>query len=142
MDSLNILISIKPEFATKILDGNKTVELRKRFSNKALAGIRMMIYSSSPEKEVVGYVNITAVSTLSVKDIWQKYKDASCVSKLYFDKYYHSRDTGVVVHLSNPKKIKEKIKLLELKKIYNIHPPQSYRYLSDRVFNNIIGYKT
>ena len=48
-----ILMSIKPKFAQLILQGKKTVEIR-RTNIKATKGDKVAIYASSPQKQIVG----------------------------------------------------------------------------------------
>jgi hypothetical protein len=44
----DILISIQPEYADQIMDGCKTVELRRRFVETLDQDTRLFIYSSNP----------------------------------------------------------------------------------------------
>jgi len=47
-----VILAIKPKYARTILDGTKTVELRKRFPQ----GIeRIFLYATAPEKSIIGY---------------------------------------------------------------------------------------
>jgi predicted transcriptional regulator len=65
----DILVSIRPVFATKILEGQKSVELRRRFPIQAGAGCRLLIYSSRPVSAVVGFARIKTVLKLPVARI-------------------------------------------------------------------------
>jgi hypothetical protein len=51
----DVLVSIRPNFASKILDGDKTVELRRKFPEVGAMGMTALIYSSSPVSAIVGY---------------------------------------------------------------------------------------
>src|SRR6266851_9958504 len=60
----DLLISIKPEYASAILEGRKTVELRRKFPEDVAFGSRLYIYSSSPIQAVVGIASVTRVDRL------------------------------------------------------------------------------
>ena len=47
-----ILLSIKPEYANKIFDGQKHYEYRKRIPKKEVS--KIVVYSSAPEQAVIG----------------------------------------------------------------------------------------
>ncbi len=54
----NLLISVRPKFAARILAGEKTVELRK-LRPKVSSGDNLIFYISSPDK------NIKAISKIN-----------------------------------------------------------------------------
>ena len=49
----NVLISVRPLYAKEIVEGRKTVELRRKFPGTEAAGGTVVIYSSSPVRAVV-----------------------------------------------------------------------------------------
>ena len=55
MNKSTILISIKPEYASKILDGIKKYEYR---TTKAKNVNKMIIYATSPVKKVIGEAEV------------------------------------------------------------------------------------
>ena len=50
---MNVLISIKPEFVEKIISHEKMYEFRKSIFKKNPE--KIFIYSTSPQREIVGY---------------------------------------------------------------------------------------
>ncbi|APH40873.1 Uncharacterized protein A9P81_0990 [Leptospira interrogans serovar Copenhageni/Icterohaemorrhagiae] len=54
-----VFLPIKPEFAHKIINGEKNIEFRKKFSSQEVETI--VIYSSSPEKRVIGYATVDSI---------------------------------------------------------------------------------
>ena len=60
----DVLMSIRPQYASKILDGRKTVELRRKFPEVGAIGATVLIYSSSPVKAIVGTARIKKVAKL------------------------------------------------------------------------------
>ena len=71
----DVIFSIKPKYADQIMEGIKTVELRRRFTNEAPIGARAFIYSSAPAKAMVGYATIADVRLLRIDEIWKQYGD-------------------------------------------------------------------
>ena len=67
----DIVISIKPEHARNIMEGRKTVELRRRFAKGAAVGRWMLIYSSSPDKAIVGAAKLENVRRMAVEPLWR-----------------------------------------------------------------------
>ena len=59
--SRDVLFSIRPAHAEKILTGNKTVELRRRFASAVTPGTLALIYSTSPTSALTGSAKIKAV---------------------------------------------------------------------------------
>jgi predicted transcriptional regulator len=65
----DILISIQPEYANQIMEGCKTVELRRRFVEAVDRDTRLFIYSSNPVGAIIGCARIDKVIKLPVKQI-------------------------------------------------------------------------
>lgn len=68
---MNIIISLKPEYAELIYSGKKTIEWRHTFPNKVLFCDRVYIYETAPVKKVTGYFYLN----LLIKPFYIKYKD-------------------------------------------------------------------
>ncbi len=75
----DVLVSVQPKFVSKILDGDKTVELRRRFPETTVTGALVLIYSSSPVRAVVGYARIRQVLRLPIAQLWRQHGVAACV---------------------------------------------------------------
>ena len=54
-------MSIRPKYSGRIMAGEKTVELRRRFPASAPKGTIAYIYSTSPERAMVGVADIAIV---------------------------------------------------------------------------------
>jgi predicted transcriptional regulator len=71
----DIIISVKPEHARNIIVGRKTVELRRRFADTSAIGRWMLIYSSRPEKALIGAVRIANVRRMAVGTLWRAFRE-------------------------------------------------------------------
>ena len=127
--SRGILVSIRPNFVERILSGEKTVELRRRFPIKEAEQSLALIYSSSPICAVVGYARIKQVHKLPIRQIWSEYGDAACLSKKELFAYFEGLDQGFAILLGNVWCLKVQWKAADLRNNFGIVPPQSYRYL-------------
>ena len=128
----DILMSIRPLYASKILCGQKTVELRRRFPELTTKGSIALIYSSSPVRAVVGYVRIKRVIKLPVSKIWKEHGPAACISKDDFDSYFAGLTYGFAILFESVHPLKNRLIAKDLEQQFGIVPPQSYRYVTDR----------
>jgi predicted transcriptional regulator len=125
----DVLVSVRPEYASKIFDGEKTVELRRKFPESPVIGSVVLIYSSSPVSAIVGSAQIKAVRKLRVVQIWAQHGEEACISKKDFDSYFRGLTHGFAILLTNARLLKEQIGIVELQQQFGIAPPQSYRYV-------------
>jgi predicted transcriptional regulator len=126
----DVLVSIRPIHVSKILKGQKTVELRRRFPEVGEKGVTAFIYSSSPVRAVVGFARIEYVLKLPVSRIWKEHSDAACISRHEFDAYFSGLAAGFAIIFADVRSLKQQLKAADLLEKFGIVPPQSYRYLT------------
>ena len=127
--SKTILISIKPEFSQKIFDGSKKIELRKVRPN-ATSGDTLLVYSTSPEKAIIGICTIQEVIKSTPASIWDNYHHLLGIDKKRYFEYYEGAGTAIGIVLGQTRKLPKKIPLSVLRKKYPyFSPPQSFRYV-------------
>jgi predicted transcriptional regulator len=127
----DFVLSIKPEYATKIVDGLKTVELRRRFPYGTVTGARIYVYATAPIQAIIGYATIREVEKSPVEQIWAAYKQVAFIDRKDFEDYYADVDSGYVLVLQNPVRLKTPVSLDVLKSELNFTPPQSFTYADD-----------
>jgi predicted transcriptional regulator len=125
----DFLVSVRPQYAAKILDGEKTVELRRRFPDSGSVGATVFIYSSSPIRAIVGRAKIKDVQKLSVSEIWKAHSDAACISRKDFYRYFSGVKFGFAIMLAAVKPM-TRVTASDLESQFGIVPPQSYRYVA------------
>ena len=121
---MKVLISIKPKFVEQIFTGTKTFELRKRLFKRTVDTI--VIYSSFPEKKVVGEIIIDRIISLAPKSLWESYKNNLGISEKEYFKYYKNSKVAYAIKI---KKVIKYKKELELKDFGMEKAPQSYQYI-------------
>ena len=125
-----LFISIKPEFANKILSRNKRIELRKNKPN-AQIGDYVLIYSTQPRKSVIGFAKIKNIIDCNPNDMWNNNSSYLGIDKKRFFEYYKDYNKAIGIELSDVFKLKISIPLHEIKDTYpKFSPPQTYKYIS------------
>jgi len=124
----DVVLSIKPQYTDKIIEGKKTVELRRRFPVSMPSGTLAYIYSTSPVRALVAFAEIANVIKSPVREIWDRYASVASIEKLDFDHYFAGRDDGFVLRLSNVRSLARPVPLEELRHRFRFEAPQSYLY--------------
>jgi len=127
--SRDVILSIRPVHAEKILDGSKTVELRRRFPSEVRPGTLALIYSTSPTSALTGTARIQDVQRLAVPDLWKKHRSGACLHKREFEDYFAGLDSGYAIVLTSAKPLPRPVGLPELRERFGFEPPQSYQYI-------------
>src|SRR5690606_20028135 len=126
---MKVLLSIKPEFAFKIFDGEKKFEFRKViFKNPDIRTV--VVYASSPVQQVIGEFEIDDILSSSPDEIWELTKKYSGISEMYFHEYFENRLVAHAIKIKNTKRYKRP---MSLKEDFNVLPPQSYLYLKEEL---------
>ena len=127
-----LFLSIHPEFARAIVDGRKTVELRKRRPSAPI-GSGVVIYATTPQCQVVATATLAKIEVASPRLLWKSVSRIASVSKTKFDLYFHESELGVGLHLEKIQVFSEPLSLQELRQAWQeFQPPQQFRYLDIR----------
>ena len=131
-----LLLSIKPVFAHKILNGEKKFEYRKK---RAIMPVgRAVIYSTLPEQMILGEATIRSVLEDEKEKLWKKTKEYAGLKKEEFDKYFCGCERAVAYHLDDVVVYDEEIRLSDL---HIFRSPQSYQYLEDGLIDRVVKEK-
>jgi predicted transcriptional regulator/DNA-binding XRE family transcriptional regulator len=124
----DVVLSVRPTYSNKILQGIKTVELRRRFPMSAPRGTIAYIYSTSPVQAMVGSAEIAEVVKLPVTEIWKKFGKMAQIEKPSFNDYFSGVKQGFALRFTNARPFSRPIELPELRKRFSFEPPQSFLY--------------
>lgn len=84
---MNVIMSIKPEYASKIYSGEKWVELRKDNCKKLSDCDVVYLYETLPVKRITGKFTIQGRVFDFPDTIWKRVGDGTGLTKEQFDKY-------------------------------------------------------
>lgn len=126
---MKVLLAIKEEFASKIFEGSKKYEFRKSiFKDKRVNTI--VVYVSSPVKQVIGEFEIDSVIKEQPENLWDITKDHAGINKEFYDEYFENKESAYAIKIKKTLKYKTPRTLFDDYKIG--FAPQSYVYL-DRI---------
>ncbi len=118
---MNVLMSIRPEYVGKILNGEKRYEFRRKIFKKNINEV--LVYSTAPVKRITMTFKVKNIIAAPPQLIWDRYHEFGGISHDEFFKYFQNCNTGYAIEIDNAKKLEP----YEL----NIRPPQSYMYIHE-----------
>ena len=123
------LISIKPKYVQKILDGVKKVEIRSRRVN-LFKGTRLWIYSTLPKGCLEAVAVVESVEINSPAIIWQRHWEKIGISNRSFRSYVNGSKSISAIFLNQVKELNPSISLDFLRsKIQGFQPPQFMKHI-------------
>lgn len=121
-----IILSIKPEYSSRIFNGTKKYEFRKHLAKKDIS--KIIVYSSSPEKRIIGEVKVIGTLSLKPSMLWEIVKNDAGISREKYREYFRNCKNayayvlGEFVKYDIPKTLSE----------FGIkYPPQSFMYIDE-----------
>lgn len=121
---MDVLLSIKPEFAFGIFNGRKKFEYRRTIFREPVD--RIIVYASSPVQMVIGEFLINDILFDNLNSLWAKTKHQSGISRKYFYLYFSDKEKGYAIQVGKITKYQTPRPLHEL---YGIRAPQSFAYI-------------
>ncbi|MGO1000555.1 ASCH domain-containing protein [Lysobacter sp. CA196] len=124
---MRVLLSIKPEYAEKILGGDKRYEFRKVIP-KVSGVTTVVIYATKPVGKVVGEFDVDSFISEKPSALWTRTSEFSGITKSFFNEYFRGRMTG---HAIKVKRVRRYAQPLDLSAVLtNGVAPQSFCYLA------------
>lgn len=134
---MNVLLSIKPEFAEKILTNEKQYEFRKTGFRDVSAIKNVFMYASSPVKRIVGVFIMNSVVEMPPELLWRKFGTGSGIEdRQRFMEYFDGTEGGYAIEIDEAFQLKEPINPREY--VDDFRPPVSFQYVNntlERVLN-------
>ena len=124
---LNVLLSVNPKYAAKIVDGEKKYEFRRRiFKRKDIEQI--YIYSTSPVSKITGVITIKEILEGSTEEIWEKCSSYSGITEEEFFCYFEDKEKAFAIEIEDVKVFTEPVDPYTI--FDRFSPPQSFCYLN------------
>lgn len=128
-DVTDAIISIYPAHAHAILEGTKTIELRRRIPALS-SGMRLWIYATRPTAAVVGVVTIEDVARARPATIWKQHRQGAGLDHASFKAYFAGTQEAVAILLSAARRVGP-ISMEQLRQVRDrFHPPQVLTHLT------------
>ncbi len=124
---VDIILSLKPEYAEKILDGTKRYEFRKQRPRHQVQ--QVYIYASSPKKRIMGRFRIGRVIHGSPEEIWERCGNEGGIEKEKFFSYFGDRTIGYGFEVDEVERFDPPIDPVEIN--CGFRAPQSFAYVHD-----------
>lgn len=123
----NVIMSIKPKYADKILNGEKKVEFRKKVFPNTVN--KVYIYSSFPVMRIVGLFVVDYIEKGTPDEIWKNNKEHGGITERAFREYFD----GNIAHAIHIREIKCFRKPILLSDIFTLQykAPQNFRYIDN-----------
>ena len=129
-----VIISVKPRFAQMILDGHKTVELRRVGPNVS-PGDLVLLYVSSPVKALKAVAIVGQIIRGRPDAIWREVSLEAGVSLTEFRQYYDGTDRGCAIRFSLVHEVSTALDLERLRRLWpGFRPPQNFQYATAEQF--------
>lgn len=122
---MKVLLSIKPEFAHKIFNGEKKFEYRKSIFKQKVDTV--VVYSTMPEGKLIGEFKIDGIIETNPDLLWNETKEFSGITYEFFSTYFDQRDNAYAIKIGELKKYDTPINPKEQNK--NFTAPQSFCYI-------------
>jgi predicted transcriptional regulator len=123
------LLSVRPRFATGLLDGSKTVEVRRRQAHIADGAI-CLVYASAPVSALVGAIRIDTTDTDELDSLWSRWGDRTALERAEYDAYLAGSARPCAIIVSAAVAFPQPVSLPELRRRrHSFVTPQSYRFL-------------
>ena len=124
-----LVLSVQPRFAEAIVDGLKTIEVRRRRPN-VQPGTLGFVYSSSPIQAVVGSFRVDKIFSGTPEELWLVAQREAYLSRQDFEGYFAGVDIGHGIVVSCGQRLAKPIELSHLRDIWpGFTPPRSFGYL-------------
>ena len=122
---MRVLLSIKPEFASRIFDGSKKYEYRRTIFKRGEVAT-VVVYASNPIRRVIGEFEVGEILHEEPSNLWQKTYNHAGITKQQFMEYFMNRNKGYAIGIKQTRKYETP---LSLDAFMLSWPPQSFTYL-------------
>jgi predicted transcriptional regulator len=134
-----LLLSLKPRYADAILDGSKTIELR-RTRPRIEIPTDALIYASSPRCAVVGTCRVVEVLEFTPLGMWRLHGREAAIDYAAYKAYFDGCTTAYGLVVAAPRRLGREIGLSSIRTAWRgFQPPQSFRYLSTEISDQMLS---
>jgi predicted transcriptional regulator len=122
---MNVLLSIRPEYAERIFAGQKLFEFRRRLPKHQ--PVTVVVYVTAPVMRIVGEFTVEHVLHDTPERLWNLTHQHAGISFEFFCSYFVGRAKAYALRIGAVKRYDQPIEPYEA--LENFCPPQFFRYL-------------
>lgn len=126
-------MSIKPEYAEKLLSGAKRVEFRRAGPKGPVELI--LIYATQPVGALVGVLKVTRVDRGPPAELWRNFASVGGIEHSDFFSYFSGATVGDALVVGQAWRLDAPVRLESAG--LDARPPQSFRYVNADVLRNL-----
>jgi predicted transcriptional regulator len=123
------VMALHPEPLSKIFSGEKTVEIRTRFSAR-WEGQRISLYATRPNSSLAGEARVGRVIKGSKDRIWELFGRSAGCDRTEYEAYVGDNDEVFAITLDEVKKYRDEIPISQLSHLLGVDLPAPQSYLS------------
>jgi predicted transcriptional regulator len=127
-----VLLSIKPEFAEKILDGRKRFEFRRTIFRDTNVK-KAIIYATRPVCRLIGEFEIEEVLSLPMDALWRRTRWEAGITHRLFCSYFCGKEECHAIKVANPTRYDEPMRLDDV--LDMVRPPRSFKYIREYIIS-------
>lgn len=126
---MNVLLSIKPEFADRILTGEKRYEFRRSIFKDPQKVDTVFMYASLPVQRIVGMFTFSGVIEEHPEALWDNYgSESGMKDKKRFLGYFDGKESGYAIEIEQAHELGDPVDPKTL--IEGFRPPVSFQYVN------------
>ncbi len=123
---MKVLLSVRPHYANKILDGTKKYEFRRRIPRDQRVNT-IILYATKPVGKVVGEFTIKSVHMGHPNSLWKRTRRFAGISERLFVDYFLGCHIGYAIEVNRVKRYREPKNVSDF--LASGVAPQSYAYV-------------
>lgn len=137
--SPHVLLSLRPVYIDAMIDGSKSVEIRRN-RLRAQPGSPALLYASSPRRALVATAMISDVTEGDPTRLWEEYGPRTALTKECFDEYLRGARNPTAISLESIRVLDRDVELDRLRQIVpGFHPPQTWHLLRPAIATSLIA---
>lgn len=127
------ILSIKPEFAYRILAQTKSIELRRSAMGLAKDDI-VLFYISAPDQCLGGWFRIAEIEVRGVEDMWNRHHEQLGIDYNRYLSYFEGVAMATGLHVGELYPLDPVIPLQQIRELIpDFVPPQGITWVRDEV---------
>jgi len=134
-----VLLSVRSPHVERLLDGSKTIELRRRPLRLA-PGTVVLLYAAGERKALVGSVVACEVDEGTPHALWRRHRLKAGLSYAEFKTYFAGATVGYALSVQGARALEQPIPLAELRNRWaHFLTPQTHRRIESAELHSVLN---